>query len=119
MFEELVKNLFARGVIVTIEGRYDTRNERITYKAEVTNATHDLHKDDHTFTFTARGRYLDEIAEEINRRIAIVEPIIALGEKHQLRKDLVRKVDKLGDEIAILRGGNGRVDARTGGEWRG
>ncbi|MBX5010849.1 hypothetical protein HJB67_12880 [Rhizobium lentis] len=100
MFTELARSLNLRGVSVGIACHYSARHERLSYRAKVTTIN-DLGIDRSwpSFEFEVGGRDLDEIADDIKKRLHLVEPIIAAREKHRQHKDAVREADRIGKEL--------------------
>ncbi|THK34420.1 hypothetical protein EHS39_30100 [Ensifer sp. MPMI2T] len=91
MFNKLVADLAKRGVKVTLKGNYSALRERMSYSAEVAIDRFKLDDSWPVFEFTVRGRELDELAEDINRRLPLVEQIIAAVEKHRQHREAVDK----------------------------
>ncbi|TIL38570.1 hypothetical protein [Mesorhizobium sp.] len=94
------ERILKRGVDVTVTGRYDKRNERMKYKAEVAlSHSYDLESTWPMVQFSVYGRETDELANDIKSRLHLVEPVIAAVEKHRAHRDAVRKADRLGREL--------------------
>ncbi|OKP79808.1 hypothetical protein BTE77_06880 [Ensifer adhaerens] len=105
MFNDLVASLSKRGVKVKLNGNYSTNHMRMMYSALVKIDQFGLEGSWPIFEFTVYGRELDELAEDINRRLPLVEPIIAAVEKHREHREAVRKAAQIGDELgAIVKG---------------
>lgn len=113
MFNELVKGLAKRGVNVCVEGRYSALHERMLYVADVKTDRYHLDATWPAFEFTVRGRELDELAEDINSRLPLVEPIIAAVEKHRQHREAVNKAARIGDELSAIVKGEGADRTRA------
>lgn len=109
-FDELVTKLALRGVGVVVTGRYSFAKDRMNYKAEVsTDKFTSSLTSWPSVQFTVYGRCLGELAEDINARLPLVEPVIAALEKHREHREAVRKAVALGDELADIVHGENRT----------
>lgn len=136
--EELIKKLAMRHVSVTLEMKPRNVPRRdlpignyvpdLYIKAKVETQQdwyHDNGSPWPSFTFTVTGRSLAEVQEAIEHRILVAEPIINATELRYAHEAAVKEARKVGDNLnEAVNGASNvnaklRVDARTGGEWRG
>ena len=99
-FETLVKELAARGVKVRVSGNYSARKERMTYSANVAPDFFINVRSLPTFEFTVYGRDVVELATEIEARLHLVEPIIAMLEVDRKSRPLLNGEKSINDARA-------------------
>lgn len=117
-FNELVANLAKRGVNVKLSGRWNARDERMSYSADVSLEQSRSAYTWPAFNFTVFGRELNELADDIVARLPLVEPIIAANEKRYEHAAAIKEADRIGAElVAICKPANSKEECPQGADF--
>lgn len=101
-FNELVAKLAKRGVTVKLFGRWNARDERMSYRADVSLEQFRTANAWPAFNFTVYGREVNELADDIVARLPLVEPIIAADERRREHAAAIKDAERIGRELAEI-----------------